>query len=187
MPRLENTRDHYGTLAIALHWMIAILLVALVAVGLYMVRLPDVGFDKVKIDLIIYHKELGITVLLLVLLRWAWRFVNPLPLMVKALPDWQKVAARLMHLCLYALMVALPMTGWLMSSAAGFPVPFFGLFYLPDLIDYDDHLFQFFIGVHKWLAYALIALFIGHAGAALWHHVVARDTTLKKMLPEPGD
>ena len=105
--RIENTRDHYGAVAIALHWIMAVLLVVLIAMGLYMVSIPDAGFDKLKINLIIYHKEIGILVLLLMLLRWAWRFVNGLPALVASLPDWQKLSARFVHLCFYALMLAL--------------------------------------------------------------------------------
>jgi cytochrome b561 len=75
------------------------------------------------------------------------------------------------------------MSGWLMSSAAGFPVPFFGLFYLPDLIDYNEHHFQVLLQVHKLLGYALIPFICVHAGAALRHHFVSRDDTLRKMLP----
>jgi cytochrome b561 len=77
----------------------------------------------------------------------------------------------------------LPITGWLMSSAGGFPVSFFGLFYLPDFIPYDDYLFQRLIAIHKWLGYALILLIVIHTGAALRHHFVFRDDTLRKMLP----
>src|SRR6185369_16783041 len=119
--------------------------------GLYMVSLPDVGFDTRKIVLILSHKQLGMFALALALLRLAWRVGHALPALVETLPEWQKVAARLVHLCLYALMFVLPVTGWLMSSAAGFPVSFLGLSDLPDLIPKDDYLFQAFVQAHKWL------------------------------------
>jgi cytochrome b561 len=183
MARIGNTETSYGIVAVALHWFMAVILIGLVAVGLYMVALPDVGFDTTKIWLILYHKEFGILVLVLATLRLVWRVINALPRLVEHLPEWQKVVARFVHLCFYALMFALPITGWLMSSAAGFPVSFFGLFYLPDLIPYDDYLFQRFIVIHKWLGYALIPLIVIHAGAALRHHFVFRDDTLRKMLP----
>jgi len=173
----------YGGVAIALHWAMAILIVALVALGLYMTWLPDVGYDQVKIRLILFHKELGIAVLWLAMMRFAWRFGNHLPALVGGMPEWQMVAARFVHLCFYALMFALPITGWLMSSAAGFPVPFFGLFYLPDLIGYNEHHFQVLLQVHKWLGYTLIPFICVHSGAALSHHFVSRDDTLRKMLP----
>jgi cytochrome b561 len=178
----EGIPRSYGTVAIALHWLMAILLATLVVLGLYMASLPDVGFDTRKITLILYHKQLGMFALALALLRLAWRTGHALPALVETLPDWQKVTARLVHLCLYAVMFALPVTGWLMSSAFGFPVSFLGLFDLPDFIRQDEYLFQVFVQVHKWLGYALIALTLVHAGAALWHHFLAKDETLKKML-----
>jgi cytochrome b561 len=152
-----------------------------------MVRLPDVGFNQTKIWLITYHKEFGMLVLVLVTTRLAWRFGSILPRLAEGMPEWQMVAARFVHLCFYALMFALPITGWLMSSAAGFPVPFFGLFYLPDVVPYSERLFQLFRDLHHWLGYVLIPFIAVHAGAALGHHFLYRDATLRKMLPsEPA-
>jgi len=183
MAPLENTENRYGPVAVALHWVMALLLVVLVSLGVYMVRLPDVGFDTKKITLILYHKQLGMLALTLVALRLAWRVTNALPRLVANLPDWQKVIARFVHLTFYALMLALPITGWLMSSADGFPVSFLGLFNLPDLVAHDENLFRVFAALHKWLGYALIPLLAVHAGAALRHHFLFRDDTLRKMLP----
>jgi len=183
MRPIKNMETGYGIVAVALHWLMAVLLIALVAVGLYMVRLPDVGFDTTKIMLILYHKDLGMLALALAAVRLAWRVTNTLPRLVEHLPDWQKVVARFVHLSFYAMMLALPITGWLMSSAAGFPVSFLGLFDLPDLVRRDDYLFQVFVAVHKWLGYALIPLIVVHAGAALRHHFICKDDTLRKMLP----
>src|ERR1700686_4894024 len=108
MKPIENTRDRYGALAVLFHWVIAILVIALAALGLYMVRLPDAGFDKEKIRLILLHKEVGVIVLFLVALRFAWRMSNVIPRLVENLPDWQKLAARFVHLSFYGLLVALP-------------------------------------------------------------------------------
>jgi len=183
MPQLRNTEQRYGAVAIALHWLMAAALLALLTMGLYMVRLPDVGFDTRKIVLIIYHKEFGLLVFALATVRLIWRVGNALPALVRTLPEWQKVAARFVHLCFYGLMFALPVTGLLMSSAAGIPVSLFGLFDLPDLMPYSDHWFRALIEIHKWLAYSLIACIVIHAGAALRHHFVFKDETLKKMWP----
>jgi cytochrome b561 len=180
---LENTGQRYGAVAVLLHWLMALLLIALIALGLYMVGLPDVGFDSKKITLILYHKELGLLAFCLFAIRLAWRIGNVLPRLVTTLPDWQKVIARFVHLCFYGLMFALPVTGWLMSSAAGIPVSFLGLFGLPDLVAHDEFLFQAFIAAHMWLGYALVVLIVIHVGAALRHHFVFKDETLKKMLP----
>ena len=179
---LCNTDQRYGAIAMALHWFMALLIIALIALGVYVSGLPDVGYDKTKLMLIVYHKEYGILALGLVMLRLAWRVGNALPVLVDALPDWQKIAARFVHLCFYAFMFALPISGWLMSSAAAIPVYFFGV-RLPDFIPQNDYRFQLLVEVHKWLGYALIGFILLHTGAALWHHFVSRDNTLKKILP----
>src|SRR5258706_2711068 len=111
-----------------LHWFMALLLVFLVVLGLYMASLPDVGFDAKKIALILYHKEFGILALIVAAFRLVWRTGNALPQLVEYLPDWQKVTARFVHLSFYGLMLALPITGCLMSSAAGISVTFLGSF-----------------------------------------------------------
>jgi cytochrome b561 len=180
--RLANTEQHYGAAAIALHWLMATLIVALVAMGIYMVRLPDVGFNVEKITLILVHKEIGVLVLGLAGVRLIWRRFNPLPRLVDTVPEWQKVAAILVHLCFYALMFALPVTGWVMSSAAGIPVSFLGLFTLPDLVPHDDILFGRLGQLHDWLGYSMAGLIALHAGAAARHHFLLRDETLQKML-----
>ena len=186
MTQLTNTGRRYGAVAILLHWLMAVLLITLTSLGVYMASLPDVGFDTKKIALILYHKQLGILALAVAVLRLAWRVGNALPQLVEALPEWQKVTALFVHLSFYGLMLALPITGWLLSSAAGFTVSFFGIFDLPDLVSYNDYLFHTFTNIHRWLGYALIVLILIHAVAALEHHLLFKDETLKKMLPEAG-
>jgi len=182
MRRWRNTGQRYGLAAIGLHWAGALLLFALLALGLWMVRLPDVGYNTVKIVLILAHKQLGVFAFMFAALRLAWRAAQPLPALADGLPRWQQFAARFVHLCLYGLMLALPLTGWLMSSAAGFPVSLLGGPALPDLVPTSDPLFRGFALVHRWLAYALLVGVSIHAGAALRHHFVRRDETLLKML-----
>ncbi len=182
MIKLSNTARHYGVAAIALHWLMAALITTLVGLGIYMVGLPDVGFDSKKIYLILTHKEIGILVFALVAARLAWRELNPLPRLAETLPEWQKVAAIFVHLCFYALMIALPVTGWVMSSAAGIPVSFLNLFTLPDYVPHDEILFERLRQIHDWLGYAMAMLICVHAGAALRHHFLLRDETLRKML-----
>ena len=183
MTPIENTEDRYGAIAILFHWSMALLVIGLAALGLYMVTLPDVGFNTKKVTLVLYHKEFGVLVLVLVVTRLAWRLTHTLPRLVEHLPDWQKIAARFVHLSFYALLFALPMTGCLMSSAAGIPVSFFGLFMLPDFVHRDYDLFQRYAAIHQWLGYVLILFIFVHAGAALRHHFVFKDDTLRRMLP----
>ncbi len=183
MPALSNTEQGYGLIALLLHWGMALLLVALIAMGAYMVRMPDVGFNQEKIVLILVHKAIGMGALVAALVRLGWRACNALPPFAAGVPPGQQVAARFVHLVFYALMIALPMTGWLMSSAGGYPVPIFGAFSLPDLIGLNDDHFRLYIAVHRWLGYALLMLVGLHAAAALHHHLVRRDDTLRQMLP----
>lgn len=175
-----NTKLSYGSVAVLLHWVMAVLLGVLIAMGLYMVGLPEVGFDREKITLILTHKGLGLVALGAVLVRMAWRIGNALPALTDGLPAWQQLSARVVHLLFYALMLALPLSGWLMSSAGGYPISFFGL-ELPDLVPVHQMHFRMWVIVHRWLGYALLALIAVHAGAALHHGFVRRDDTLRKM------
>jgi cytochrome b561 len=183
MAPVENREDRYGAIALLLHWSMALLVIGLAALGLYMVTLADVGFSTKKISLVLFHKEFGVLALLLLATRLAWRITQTLPRLVENLPDWQKITARFVHLAFYGLLIALPMTGWIMSSAAGIPVSFFGLFMLPDFVYRNDELFQLYMAIHKWLGYMLILFVFVHVGAALMHHFVFKDDTLRKMLP----
>jgi cytochrome b561 len=183
MTQLENREDRYGAIALVFHWSMALLVMGLAALGLYMVTLPDVGFNTKKVTLVIYHKEFGLLAIVLLAARLSWRVSQILPRLVENQPDWQKIAARFAQLSLYGLLFALPMTGYFMSSAAGIPVSFLGLFTLPDFIHRDDDLFRLYVAIHQWLGYGLILLVAVHAGAALRHHFVFKDDTLRKMLP----
>lgn len=183
LPNLGNTEMRYGALAMLLHWGMALLVIALAALGLYMVALPDAGYDRVKITLIVVHKALGLCALGLVVLRLAWRLLGVLPRGVAGVPAWQQVAAHVMHLLLYTLMLAVPLTGWIMSSAGGYPLSFFGWFAVPDIAAENQGLFPFFIELHAWLAWTLVGLVALHVLAALRHHFVLRDTSLRRMLP----
>lgn len=175
--QLKNSHKHFGVIAILLHWIMAVLIIGLLAVGLYMVSLP-LGIQKLK--LYGWHKELGLLALALVSLRFVWRLSNITPTL--DLPWYEKITARLVHYLFYIFMFAMPITGWLVTSAAGFPASFFGLFTLPDLIAPNETLLEFFEEVHEWLGYGLIALISLHVLAALKHHFINKDDILKRML-----
>src|SRR5690242_18586219 len=110
---LTNTEQRYGIAAVIMHWLMAALIATLIGLGVYMVRLPDVGFNAKKIILVLVHKELGVLALALATARIVWRQVNPLPQATGAIPEWQQVSAAFVHLCFYGLMLALPASGWI--------------------------------------------------------------------------
>lgn len=176
--QIKNSQNNYGIIAILLHWVIAILLIGLLALGIYMVRLP-ISLEKLKFYG--WHKEYGILALMLALVRIAWRFANATPLL-NELALWERFAARLVHWAFYVFMFAMPITGWLVTSAAGLPVSFFGLFVLPTLIAPNEAQFNLFAEIHEWLGYGLIATIILHVSAALKHHFINKDDILRRML-----
>jgi cytochrome b561 len=176
----RNTENRYGLIAITLHWVMAVIVIGLICLGLYMVRLP-ISLEKLK--LFGWHKEYGILVLMLVLLRFCWRFWSIQPKLPPYIARLQQFAAHAVHYLLYALMIAMPLTGWMTSSAAGLQVSFFGLFLMPDLVAPDENLRILLASIHEWLGYALIAVICMHAGAALQHHFYHKDDILRRMLP----
>lgn len=176
--KITNTENQYGIITILLHWVMAILLIGMVVLGLYMTALP---VSLLKLKLYGWHKQFGILVLMLVMLRIVWRIANISPSLA-ALPWWESFAARSVHWAFYGFMLALPITGWLMTSAAGLAPSFFGLFVLPDLIAPNEGHRLLLAKIHQWLAYGLIATFCAHVGAALKHEFIDKDGIMRRML-----
>ena len=176
MPRIETS---YTRTAIALHWLAGALILCGFALGLF---LKDLPISPQTLRLYGYHKWIGITVLLLALLRLAWRRAHPAPLPV-TMPDWQRRAAAATHVLLYVFMLVIPLSGWIYSSASGVQVVYLGLVPLPDLVPKDKALAGVLKAVHVTLNYTLLALVTVHAGAALKHHWVDQDDVLRRMLP----
>lgn len=175
----RNSALRYGYVAQTLHWAVVGLLIVQVTLGKIAEGLP-LGLDKLA--LLARHKSVGITILGLAVIRLAWRLYDRPP-SPPAMPRWQVVAARLNHWALYALLFAMPLSGWMMSSASNFPVSWFGLVQLPDLVAPDRSLKDQLEEVHELLAKILIALALLHAAAALKHQFFDRDGLLFRMLP----
>jgi len=176
--QIKNSSDNYGIVTIALHWIIALLIIGLLIVGIYMVRIP---ISLAKLRLYGWHKEYGLLVLALAIVRMAWRFANITPLLSE-LAVWERITARTVHWIFYLFMFAMPITGWLVTSAAGLPVSFFRLFVLPNLISPDQTMMPLYQEIHAWLGYGLIAIICLHIAAALKHHFINKDNILRRML-----
>ena len=179
---LKNTADRWGGVSKTLHWLIALLILALGIVGLLMGELP-----KTPKYFWVYtaHKSIGISVLALVALRLLWRLHAGAPKPVPGTPSWQERLASATHWLLYVLMFAIPLAGWLYDSASGLrPFKLFGLFEMPKLVAPSEQAAQLSHALHEWGFWALILLVLAHAGAALYHHVHQRDATLARMLPQ---
>ena len=177
---LKNTRDQWGSISKSLHWLTLLLLVCMAWLGLTMGDLPN-GPDKIATYAL--HKSIGITILMLVLLRIGWRWYAGAPDGVPGTPRWQERIASLTHLALYALLLAMPLSGWILNSASGFPLQWFGLVNLPAIAGKDHDLHELAEDIHEWLFWAMVTLAVLHAAAAFYHHLFVRDATLARMLP----
>ena len=175
----SSARIRYGAAAISLHWLTAMLLVASFTLGFSMVRMP---LGRQKLQWYAWHKWIGITIWLLTCGRLVWRWRTPAPSM-EFMPPRQQRAAAATHGLMYALLVVIPLSGWLYSSAAGVQVVYLGLLPLPDLVAKDKAMANMLRGLHITLNFTLLALVCVHAVAALKHHFVDRDAVLTRMLP----
>lgn len=183
----RNTSTGFGRIAIFFHWTMAILIAVMLALGLYMTSLPPT--DAGTFQLYQLHKSIGFVVLALAVLRIVWRLANPSPKLPEGMAGIEKIAAHLGHVGLYALMFALPLSGWLMVSASPWNIPtiIFDTVHVPHLpvpaILGDKAQAEGMLKeVHEYASWFLIALLVAHIGAALKHHFIARDTTLKRMI-----
>ena len=171
---------HYKSGAKWLHWLIAFMVIGLLGVGLYM---TDMRVSPQKIKLYMTHKSVGLTVLMLMLLRVAYRLKNPPPELPEGIPGWQKAASHISHGLLYLLLLAMPISGWLMNGASGFPMKYFGLVRVPDLLVRNQESLALFKAAHFYIAWTLVAVIAVHVLAALKHHFIDRDNVLRRMLP----
>jgi cytochrome b561 len=178
----EEDSKRYSATAIVLHWLLAVVLVGLFAFGLYMTSLP---FSPARLKLYNWHKWAGMTVLALSLLRLLWRATHRPPELpariADAMPRWQHIAHHGTHHLLYALFFIVPLVGWAYSSAAGFPIVWFGVLQLPDFVSVNRELAEAIKPWHQITAYALAALVVLHVAAALKHQWIDRDRLLSRM------
>ncbi|HEY5623258.1 MAG TPA: cytochrome b [Gammaproteobacteria bacterium] len=177
--QLRNSKTGFGLVAQLLHWLIA----ALILGQFVLARLAaDATFFE-RLVLLSRHKSLGMTILALTILRLIWRLTNPRPSTPHELPRYQHLIARTSHDLMYFLIFAIPLTGWAMSSALNTPVSYFGLFAWPNLVAPDQQLGERLARTHGGLFAVLAGVVCLHAGAALYHHFVARNNVLRRMIP----
>lgn len=176
----RNTTTGYGAIAKFLHWSIVILIISQYVI---IEAAEEMADGPGKLETVALHKSLGLLVFGLALVRIAWRFLNgrnppPVPM-----PRAQRIAAAAGHGLLYVLILAQPLSGWLLTSSAGYPASFFGLFTLPALAGKDPGAHEFYEEVHEALFAVLATVALVHAVAALYHHFWRKDDTLRRMLP----
>ncbi len=165
---MNKHTTHYGLVARSLHWLMAVLIVAMLIIGL----------DR---NLIGIHEPLGIVILVMVLIRIVVRLKNNTPTLPPEMPDWQRLAALLSHLSLYALMVTMPLVGWSMLSAEGYPIVLLGSLHLPPIAPHNIHLYLILRKAHIYFALLLSGTFLMHVSAAMFHGLIRRDGVFSSM------
>jgi len=186
-PAESRDAPRYGPVAIALHWLLALMILTSFCVGLSMTGLP---FSPLRLKLYNWHKWAGITILALSAVRLLWRLSHPpppLPAPIRsAMPGWQLAAHRGLHALLYLLFFAVPLLGWAYSSALGVPIVWLGVLPLPDFVPVDKDFAEAVLKpLHALGAFSLAAVAGVHAAAALKHHFIDRDGLLDRMSPFP--
>ncbi|WP_321813221.1 MULTISPECIES: cytochrome b [unclassified Paraburkholderia] len=174
---MKPVHAHFSGLARLLHWSMAVLIVAMLFVGVGMVATVSTLHDS----LIALHRPLGIALLVLVIVRVVVRLTRGTPPLPRDIPGWQRTAAHASHLLLYALMIAMPLIGWAMLSAAGYPVVLAGAVHLPPIAPHSVTLYAWLRAAHTWLALLLFATVMMHLGAALFHAWIRRDGVFSSM------
>jgi cytochrome b561 len=176
---MRNTTRRWGAVAQLLHWTIVVLIIVQFTLAALAEDLPPLK----KLGMLARHKSVGITILALAIIRLTWRWLNPTPALPETLKPYQRVLAHSSHAVMYLLLFAMPLSGWMMSSARGFPVSWFGFFQLPDLVPKNRALYEALLTTHGTLALVLGVFVSLHAGAALAHHFLFKDDVLRRMLP----
>jgi cytochrome b561 len=179
MPGADRTHG-YTPVAKLLHWLTAVLVLGMLGVGLWMVGLP-IGLTKLYVYA--WHKWIGLTVLVLAVLRLMWRIYRAPPPLPATVTAWERRLAPWGHAALLVLLLAMPVSGWLMSSAAGVSVRWFGMIDLPDLVPRDPLTFEMLRTLHHWLAWTLMAVLALHVAAVVHHDLLRRDGIFRRMSP----
>ena len=177
----RSSKHGYGLAAICFHWVIALTFIALVALGAWMVGLTY--YDRWYHDSLALHKAIGVVVFCLLLAKFVWKLFDGKSDFGPEVKPLERMGATAMHWALNALIILIPVTGYLISTSEGAAVDLFGLFELPALFDVSERVRDLAVEIHYYLAYGAIALIAIHATAALKHHFLDRGSTLRRMLP----
>jgi len=178
----RNTTRSWGTLSKALHWIIVLLIIN----QWVLAEQADGLTGLAKLKMLGYHKSFGMTILVLAVIRLTWRLLNPVPDLSAETKPWERVLAKISHVLLYGLIFAMPLTGWLMSSAKTYSVSWFNLFAFPNLVGKSDYLYDLMLDLHHLLFGLLVTVAGLHIGGALKHHFIDKNDVLKRMLPFGG-
>ncbi len=171
----------YNNVAIALHWVVAVLVLVMIGLGIYMTDIPRGTPDRSFFYNL--HKSIGLTTGIIVLSRLWWRKKHPPPPLPASMPVWQVTASNISHALLYTCLIMMPIAGFSASQFTKYGVTYFGLFKIPPMASPQEVIYDLFQGVHENTAYVLMVLVVVHVLAALQHLLVKKDGIFQRMLP----
>ena len=180
---LTNSAERYGAVSRLLHWLMALLILAMIGVGAYMTDLDKK--DPIRLSLYDLHKEIGVTILALAVLRILWILASRPPVLPAVLQRWEVILTKSTTGLLYLLMLATPIVGYLMVNTGGGPIKYFGMFEMPRLLAQNHDLHEFLEGLHEFLAFSILTLVGLHVLGAIKHRLIDKDPqadVLKRML-----
>lgn len=177
---IKNSKQGYGLVAILLHWLMALLVIALFASGYYMVDLDY--YSKWYNTLPWWHKAVGMAAFLMLVFRIGWAIANPKPAALSNYQRWEMVAAKITHYAFYLLLLLISITGYFITTAKGAPIDFFGWFEIPAIMKLDHDPAEWMGKIHEYAAYVVAALFLLHVCASVKHHFIDKDITFARML-----
>ena len=175
----RNTTRSWGSLSKAFHWLIVLLIIN----QWWIAERADELKGLAKLEALGTHKSFGMTILMLAVLRLLWRLMNPTPELTSETKPWERALARISHVSLYVLIFAMPLTGWMMSSAKNYPVSWFKMFQFPDLVAPAEQTFHQMLDLHHLLFKVLVGVALLHVAGALKHHFIDKNDVLRRMLP----
>jgi len=180
---LRNSSNSWGPVAVGLHWLLAILIIGQFVLGAVAADMP---VSPVKFDLFVWHKSLGVTILLLVILRLIWRLTNPVPRLPTGVPARERRLAHTSHYLLYGFTIIVPLSGWIVSDTSRIPFRIYWSIPTPDLMPASREVSELAANVHGFLVVLMIVIIAVHVLAALRHHFVTHNDVLLRMLPWRG-
>ena len=171
---------HYSPLSKLLHWLIAVVVIGMLSVGFFMDDMPE----QFKSTIYMLHKSMGLTILVLMILRFFWIKASGKPHLPGSIRPWEKILSCIVQYSFYVLLIIMPLSGWIMSVADDRVPSYFSLFKVPfPGISVNKSLAEFMVDSHKMIAWILIGFIMLHVAGALKHHFIDKDNVLKRMLP----
>jgi cytochrome b561 len=176
---IQNTNSTYGVVSILNHWLGGLLFLGIVAMGFYMTLLPR---SPLKEQLLMLHQSLSVVLIAFVIIRILWKFMTPMPNIIRSYPLWEMILAKIVHSLLFLTLISVPLSGWLLNNARGEDLMFFSYLVLPRITGESIQSAEFALNLHLYLTQGFLVLLFLHLMGSIKHHWIDKDNTLRRIL-----